>query len=447
MKHKIFVIGVMIAVFFALHLSTDLYAYPWFARRLVDNCNKCHVSFPKTNDYGWYVKSTGYELPKISYNGLAESPIKRAFRYLPVAVRFKLDAFNSAPSDLKGDLTFREIQLISGGSIFNNKVSWWFHKHMVEDNNAVNLFDGTPHEMWAQYNVKFGQSYVNRLGLRYGMSELPLRFSPSKTKVSEIGYAIYNATLGENSFTFSNPQYGIGLKGLRLGGDNFNEVKSTFDLALVNGQGDFSTHKFNQVFGRIGTTIANTMVGAFTYVGSQNLPMLMEEHTEEGEAPADEHTEELMTVDNNFYRLGFDFDMNITPMFNIYGLALYGRDSNPLGLQVANSGNYYGGFIGMDYCPNERLMFQWRFDVVRFGSLPAVEHHEHNEEMAMDEGHDSGGHGHMHGELVTSNTDAMVFGFQFLPLPNFYQLRLTTEYRVGLRGQNDLLLAGFQFAL
>jgi hypothetical protein len=160
-----------------------------------------------------------------------------------------------------------------------------------------------------------------------------------------------------------------------------------------------------------------------------------------------------MTVGDNYFRLGFDFDLNVTPMFNIYGLGLYGRNSNPLGLEIGASGHYYGGFLGIDYCPTERFMLTWRYDAVRFGSLPEMAHEEHAEEGEhVDEGdghadeHATGG-GHMHGEMVTSNADAMVFGANFLlPIPN-YQLRLTSEYRLGFRGLSDKLIIGLQFAL
>ena len=467
MKDKFFLVSVLTFVLLLGYNLSDAYSYPWFARRLVDNCNKCHVAFPKTNDYGQYVKTTGYELPEISYEGLEESPIRRFLRYFPVAARFEVDAINSDPADVKGDLTFREIQLISGGSILNNNVSWWFHKHIVESNNYVSLFDGTPHEMWGQYNLRFDKSDATRVNLRYGMSELPLRFSPSKTNVIESSFAIYNASLGGNSFRFSLPQYGAYLNATRLGGENTNEVKSNLSLGLVNGTADFSSHDFTQVFGRVSTTVSKVMLGAFTYVGSGNILMAMDEHNEDqgdehvedppadhGDEHGEEFAEELMKMDNNFYRIGMDFDTYLTSKFNLFGLALYGRDSNPLGLAQAASGNYYGGFLGLDYSPSERLMLSTRFDFVRFGDLPAEEHadelgDEHGEEMPMDEAEhttEAGGHGG-HGELLTSNTDAMVFGLNFLPIPRYYQLRLTAEYRLAFQGLSDRLLIGFQYAL
>jgi hypothetical protein len=226
-------------------------------------------------------------------------------------------------------------------------------------------------------------------------------------------------------------------------------------LGLVNGTADFSSHDFTQVFGRVSTTVSKVMLGAFTYVGSGNILMAMDEHNEDqGDEQGEEFAEELMKMDNNFYRLGMDFDTYLTSKFNLFGLALYGRDSNPLGLAQAASGNYYGGFLGLDYSPSERLMLSTRFDFVRFGGLPAEEHadelgDEHGEEMSMEEGElmaETGGHGG-HGELLTSNTDAIVFGLNFLPIPRYYQLRLTAEYRMAFQGLSDKLLVGFQYAL
>ena len=48
-----------------------------------------------------------------------------------------------------------------------------------------------------------------------------------------------------------------------------------------------------------------------------------------------------------------------------------------------------------------------------------------------------------HGEIVRSNTDALVFGLNYLLT---WQVRLTTEYRKAFNGLEDKLIAGLQFA-
>ena len=48
-----------------------------------------------------------------------------------------------------------------------------------------------------------------------------------------------------------------------------------------------------------------------------------------------------------------------------------------------------------------------------------------------------------HGEIVRSNTDALVFGLNYLLA---WQIRLTTEYRKAFNGLEDKLIVGLQFA-
>lgn len=52
-------VALLLGAIFLLSANT-IYAYPWFARKLVDSCNKCHTAFPQNNDYGQYVKYSGY---------------------------------------------------------------------------------------------------------------------------------------------------------------------------------------------------------------------------------------------------------------------------------------------------------------------------------------------------------------------------------------------------
>ena len=431
------------------------YAYPWFARKLVDSCNKCHTAFPQNNDYGQYVKYSGYELPQISYDGLEESVIRRFLRYFPVAGRFEIDAINSGPSELRGDVNVREAQLISGGSILNNKVSWWFHKHVVQENEFISLFDGTPHEMWGQYNLRFSKNDVTRVSLRYGMSELPLAFSPSKTMLSEIPYAIYNAALGANKFTLSTPEYGFAVLATKMGGDNYNQVKANAQMAVVNGKAEFS-NGFSNIFGRLSVPIGRTSLGTFAYLGSGDLMMAVaDEHGEEHGEEGGEHGEEPMGQDmgmmmeNSYYRLGLDFTCSIAPNANFYALALYGRDSNPLAFAESQAGRFFGGFAGLDYFMNERLMLQFRYDGVRFDS-PIVEQHDdemgEEHEDSMDDMDHEGEGDHLHGALVTADMDDIVLGLHFIPFKQFERLKLVTEYKFGLKGTGDLLMSGFHLA-
>ena len=112
----------------------------YFARRLVTGCNTCHVAFPKLNTYGRLVKNMGYELPELDLNELHEPALKKVTRYIPLAFRGVLDLTNGDPNDLNGQFNVRALQMLSraGGTAWGNRLSWWAHTHIVEENEFVN---------------------------------------------------------------------------------------------------------------------------------------------------------------------------------------------------------------------------------------------------------------------------------------------------------------------
>ena len=102
--------------------------------------------------------------------------------------------------------------------------------------------------------------------------------------------------------------------------------------------------------------------------------------------------------------------------------------------------------MGADFSVTERLILSARYDAVRFrdNERPHDEHAEpeHQEEAAPAHVDDlEAGHGH--GEIVRSNTDALVFGLNYLLT---WQIRLTTEYRKAFNGLENKLIVGLQFA-
>ena len=251
----------------------------YFARRLVTGCNTCHVAFPKLNTYGRLVKNMGYQLPELDLSQLHEPALKKVTRYIPLSFRGVLDLANGDPNDLNAQVDVRALQMLSGGTAWGNRLSWWAHTHIVEENEFVNPFTNTPHELWAQYNLSFGAEQ-NRLSFRGGMSELPLWFAPSKTKLSEIPYAIYDAAVGESVFTLSTPQYGFLVQGARLD-DLGNDLDFSYAVAAVTGEQSFDSQRFTHLFSRFTKTISGANFGLFGYAGSQNFEVHQDERAEE----------------------------------------------------------------------------------------------------------------------------------------------------------------------
>ena len=105
----------------------------YFARRLVTGCNTCHVAIPKLNTYGRLVKNMGYQLPELDLSQLHEPVLKKATRYIPLSFRGVIDLANGDPNDLNAQLNVRALQMLSGGTAWGNRLSWWAHTHIVEE--------------------------------------------------------------------------------------------------------------------------------------------------------------------------------------------------------------------------------------------------------------------------------------------------------------------------
>jgi len=250
----------------------------------------------------------------------------------------------------------------------------------------------------------------------------------------------------------STPQYGFLVQGVRL-----DDLGNDLDFSYaVTGEQGLDSQRFTHVFSRFTKKISGTNSGLFGYAGSQNFQVHQDEHAEEEQAEEgnaeeaheghgkEEHVS--LSVHDGLHRVGFDIDANIGRL-NVFGLGLYGRNSNPGPDPGLGSRSYYGGFVGADFSVTERLILSTRFDAVRFRDHELA-HDEHAEQENHEEAapaHDddlAAGHGG-HGEIVRSNTDALVVGLNYLLT---WQVRLTTEYRKAFNGLEDKLIAGLQFA-
>lgn len=245
-----------------------LSAYPGFGRKmnpsLTESCSTCHVVFPELKLYGRTIKENGYNVPV--YEG-DYGVVRRVYHEIPAALRGKVEL---AGSGTESGVTVKELQLLSAGNLWKNRISWWFHKHVMEDNGWVSLNEGVPHESWLQFNAS------DALHVRVGMFELPLWFSPSKTKLSEIEYLYYGAAANEdNAVTLFAPQFGIQANG-HIGmpsddiwdegiGDDYS-TGYNYAVSLTNGQSSFEPG-LNSVFARITRKDPRYSAGVFVAGG------------------------------------------------------------------------------------------------------------------------------------------------------------------------------------
>ena len=439
MRSAIICIWGFAVILFAWGLLTPkrLEAYPGFGKKinpeLSQSCMSCHVVYPKLRLYGKTIREIGYNVP---VNESEEGGLKKLYRALPLALRAKVDITDD---QIETGLNAKEIQLLSGGNAFNNRISWWFHKHIVEDNEFVSLTEGIPHESWLQYNQ------ADALHVRMGMFELPLWFSPSKTKVSEIPYLYYGTTTNEGNLgLLSGPQFGIQANGHIGKGsaaedewgakedDNYAEGYN-YAVSVTNGETSFEGD-FNTIFGRITRKNPLYSIGIFALTGSgEVMGMEAMDHADEDHEDHETEAANQEVQKEVYYRIGTDMDLYLRgDDASLHGSFAYGKDFER---------NYLGGFVGYDHLIKRKLFLSLRYDAVRFtGDEHHQEDHQNDHEMEPD-GHEAA---HIHGEIISDNANSVSLGIHYLLYGN---VRIGMDYRYGVDGVDSKGMLQLQFAL
>ena len=412
-------------------VTGTLEAYPGYGKKidssLGNSCQSCHVVFPKLKLYGRTIREFGYNVPGTEFP--RPDMLTKIYRAVPIAVRGKINFFGT---DQKSTVSMPALQLLSAGNVANNKVSWWFHKHLVEDNRSVPLNEGMPHESWLQIN------FSDKIHVRAGMFELPMWFSFAKTKVSEIGYLYYSTSTNEGNFgAIAAPQFGIQANGTfniaSNDEDDWGEPEDSnlegynYAISITNGETSWK-RQINTFFGRITKKFPGAAVGIFSLTAIQKIaPEADHAHGAEEQA--------VETESKLIYRMGLDGELNLRgDAFSAYGSLAYGGDVDR---------NFVGGFAGIDYLISPKIFIFSRLDGVLFtGAPPEEEHDMAGMDMDMDMDHEEEA-AHLHGDVISDDAAGLSVGLAYMIVGN---IRLGAEYRYGVKGIANTGMIQLQFA-
>jgi hypothetical protein len=327
-------------------VPTNARAIPAFARRYGVECIFCHDGFPKLNAVGQRFKERGFRLQKED-----NFDVSRWLKSVPITVR------------AEGNRTFVEgadsfntgfIKAISAGNL-GSKLSYW-----VDDAEAIssgNASNTQPDNAWLRYEVLSG----NRLYAKGGRFELDLPFTAVRSP-HLFPYEIYTDNTG-----FETEGLGTYKDGLELGGDLPRDVH--WSASVVKGHSDTpegGSAGFNPDFFLRGTKRWDrNRAGAFAYFGTSTLAI----------AP--------FQWNDQIVRVGADLSVWIDRL-NLYGVYMYGHNSNSLATNAFPSGtgigaSFNGGFVQADYQPKDYLALTLRLNVV---SKPVVGDTGPNESFA-----------------------------------------------------------------
>ena len=172
--------GVAVAAF--LFANAPASALPVFAHRYGLTCQACHTTIPQLNAFGENFREYGFKLPG-------------ARSTFPAAV--KVNLAYSSDKDATGlpKAVVDEVELLSGGTIGNN-TSYWIEQYAVDGGRP-----GLTRDAWLQFNTESTH-------LKLGQFSLPLPVDVESERATAAHYALYDQTVGVNTFSFFEPRIG-----------------------------------------------------------------------------------------------------------------------------------------------------------------------------------------------------------------------------------------------
>lgn len=158
-------------------------ALPVFAHRYGMTCAQCHTTIPHLNNFGEAFASRGFTLP--NPRGV-----------FPIAAKVNLAyGSDSDPSGLPKAVV-DEVELLSGGAI-GKSTSYFVEQYVIDGGRP-----GLTRDAWLQFRHESGRAKI-------GQFELPLPVEVESDRDTLSHYALYDQTVGINTFSFFDPRLGF----------------------------------------------------------------------------------------------------------------------------------------------------------------------------------------------------------------------------------------------
>lgn len=315
--------------------ASDAFAVPAFARRYEVACTFCHQIFPKLNRMGERFKERGFRLEnEEAFDGSAW------MKSAPVSGRI-LGTRSFPEGRTASNIGY--LKVLSAGNL-GARVSYWVDDAWLRAGGATTHIK--PDNAWARVDLKpAGKLYV-----KGGRFELDLPFTQTRTP-HLLPYPIYGTNTGLETDSIGAFQEGVEIGG-EVGTTHLSAAlvkgrnnEAVVDLAKSSGVGDPGRFDGN-LFLRASKRTASARFGAFAYIGRNDLVARL-------------GATSVGVARDNIVRVGADGSVRVN-RFHVYGLAMYGQNSNSLLSAAKPSGTgeslgFAGGFLSTDYYLRENI--------------------------------------------------------------------------------------------
>jgi len=362
MKKFCLSITILIGLFFIL--PEKGHSIPAFARKYGFNCNMCHTSFTKLNDFGQRYRDNGYQIP--GQQGLEKNVFEIA---PPISIRtstgsiiYHTDDRTTFGANIYG------FDFLSAGVLHKNISFLLIYKPRLDEPAASFAGPGylgrNPSQLGSLESVSsiFSNLIKDRLNVRIGRFEPVYQaFSSKRSFYIFEPYEVYAFGTPNNTYVFNDNQLGLEITGHFRNGFKYG-------LGAVNGNGanpdnnTFKDYYINlfQVFGKGEGQSAGQRIGTFGYLGYQ--PTYIFDRYESASPTGETNG----YWNKTFYRFGGDLSLNWRT-FNLQAFFLAGIDDKGLNyLDHTKDYKYTGGFFQLDWSglPNNRLLASLLYNFV-----------------------------------------------------------------------------------
>jgi len=351
------------ALLLAIVLAMPQYGYsiPAFARKYGFNCNMCHTSFTKLNDFGQRYRMNGYQMP--GQEGTEQNVFQTA---PPLALRTTTGmSFSHTKTGNTSGFNIYGLDFLAAGVLHKNISFLLIYTPRIDEPAADSRgYDSAGPVQLASMesaNLVFSNLVQDILSVRVGRFEPAYHGISSKRSFYIMEpYEVYTFSTPSNNFVFDDNQMGI-----EAGG--FSKTGFRYACGVVNGTGSSpDNNKFKDLYASVAQVIgrgegqnAGQRIGVFGYYGWQP--------TTPGSYAAP--TGETDGAGNKtFYRVGGNICLNYST-FSLQAFLMHGQDDKAL--NVLDSGRqdykFTGGFARLDYSGlwNNRLLISGLFNWVQ----------------------------------------------------------------------------------
>jgi hypothetical protein len=326
-------VSVLVLTLAAAALAEPALAIPAFARRYKVECHFCHEGFPKLNTIGQRFKERGFRMERED-----DFDAGKWIKSVPIVLRANVNHFFPENGD---GVTTSYFKGISAGNL-GRYFSYWvddalFVNWSADDDKTTHI---KPDNAWIRFDIVHG----NKLYAKLGRIEMDIPFTQARTP-HLFGYDIYDTNTGEETDSI-----GVYQDGLELGGDLPGDAH--WSAAVVKGRNSDSAKDLTDqaddfdgnVFLRLHKRVSRHRFGVFSYIGRNKLAL-----------------EPNQPFKDSIFRIGADANVWIQRL-NLYGVYMYGSNSNSLG--NGESLSFNGGFIQSDYHLRDAVALTLRFNLV-----------------------------------------------------------------------------------